>query len=492
MITKAISEPASLLPLTNRSRLRYAMQQARTYESWAKAAKELDLVSGNEQWKQKDRTNLYDYATIRRRRDQLHTMRQRGNNTGLVFALEEGVHGNLGGMGRPILFSKTHFGTKKLIVDYVDTVSDALLHIEKLPNSEIDQAVKLDLFKRASHCFGRSALMFSSGGTRMYFHFGVAKTLQEQGLLPTVLSGSSAGALTCAILGTHTDEELKTILTPENIFFGKEWAPNIVERLTGMRRIYGSESFEHTFERLIPDLTFREAMEISGRHISISVSPCERHHSPRLLNAITSPHVLIRSAVRASCAVPGLFEPVQLLARNARGKVVPYLKSRWVDGIFAADLPAKQLARLYGTNHYIVSYINPMLLPVFRDHKVEGRKFQPVVNMMKGSARNLLKVSESLMGKYLSPSSNVALVNKLMHDILSQDYVGDVSIVPERRMMSPLKLVSPNTFEEIAELMREGERQTWPRMEMIRISSKISRTLDGILRRAGEDGHSGY
>jgi TAG lipase/steryl ester hydrolase/phospholipase A2/LPA acyltransferase len=221
MITKAISEPASLLPLTNRSRLRYAMQQARTYESWAKAAKELDLVSGNEQWKQKDRTNLYDYATIRRRRDQLHTMRQRGNNTGLVFALEEGVHGNLGGMGRPILFSKTHFGTKKLIVDYVDTVSDALLHIEKLPNSEIDQAVKLDLFKRASHCFGRSALMFSSGGTRMYFHFGVAKTLQEQGLLPTVLSGSSAGALTCAILGTHTDEELKTILTPENIFFGK-------------------------------------------------------------------------------------------------------------------------------------------------------------------------------------------------------------------------------------------------------------------------------
>jgi len=223
----------------------------------------------------------------------------------------------------------------------VDTVSDALLHIEKLPDSEIDQTVKLDLFKRAGHCFGRSALMFSSGGPSMYFHFGVAKTLQEQGLLPTVLSGSSAGSLTCAILGTHTDEELKTILTPENIFFGKEWAPNIVERMTGMRRICGSESFERTFERLIPDLTFREAMEISGRHVSISVSPCEHHHSPRLLNAINSPHVLIRSAMRASCAVPGLFEPVQLLARNARGKVVPYLKSRWVDGIFAADLASQ-------------------------------------------------------------------------------------------------------------------------------------------------------
>ncbi len=492
MIVRALSKPASRISVTPKSKLLKAMQEARSYATWSKAAKELDAASGNDRWKERDRSDLYDYVTIRRRRDQLKAMRQRGNNMGLVFALEEGVHGNLGGMGRPVLFSKTHFGTKKLITEYVDAVSDALLHIEKLPNSEIDPSVKLDLFKRASHCYGRSALMFSSGGTRMYFHFGVAKALLDQGLLPTVLSGSSAGALTCAILGTHTDAELKEIFKPENIFFGEEWEPNIVERMTGLRRIYGTEAFEHTFERLIPDLTFREAFEISGRHISISVSPCERHHSPRLLNAITSPHVMIRSAVRASCAVPGLFEPVQLLARNASGKTVPYLKSRWVDGVFAADLPAKQLARLYGTNHYIVSYINPVLLPMFRDHKLENRTMQPVVTMMKGSAKNFLKVSDSLIGKYLPATSNVALANKLMHDILSQDYVGDISIVPERRLMSPLKLVSPNTHEEIAELMREGERQTWPRMEMIRISSKISRTLDGILRRAGEDGHSGY
>lgn len=492
MLARVLSKPMALMSESQRNKLHRVMREAKTYEIWSRAAKQLDTLCGNDAWKQQDRSNLYDYATIRRRRDQLRTMRRRGNNRGLIFALEEGVHGNLGGMGRPILFSKTYFGTKKLITEYVDAVADTLLHIEKLPDGEIDPAIKLDLFKRASHCFGRSAMMFSSGGTRMYFHFGVAKALLEQGQLPTVLSGSSAGALACAIIGTHSDEELKKILTPENIFFGEEWEPNIVERMTGMRRIYGSESFEHTFERLIPDLTFREAFEISGRHVSISVSPCERHHSPRLLNAITSPHVLIRSAVRASCAVPGLFEPVQLLARNAHGKVVPYLKSRWVDGIFAADLPAKQLARLYGTNHYIVSYINPVLLPLFRDHKVEGRRLEPLIGMIKGSARNFLKVSESILGRYLSPSSNVSLANKLMHDILSQDYVGDISIVPERRLMSPLKLVSPNTYEEIAELMREGERQTWPRIEMIRISAKISRTLDGILKRAGEDGHSGY
>ena len=38
---------------------------------------------------------------------------------------------------------------------------------------------------------------------------------------------------------------------------------------------------------------------------------------------------------------------------------------------------------------------------------------------------------------------------------------------------------------QIGELMFEGERQTWPRIEMIRISSLISRRLDDILARAG-------
>ena len=36
----------------------------------------------------------------------------------------------------------------------------------------------------------------------------------------------------------------------------------------------------------------------------------ERDQKSRLLNAIASPNVLIRSAVMASCAIPGVFPPV--------------------------------------------------------------------------------------------------------------------------------------------------------------------------------------
>ena len=325
--------------------------------------------------------------------------------------------------------------------------------------------------------------MLSSGGTLMYFHFGVVKALLEQDVLPAVISGSSAGAIVAAVLATRTNEELKDFLTPENIYFGHIWEPDNRSRRR-LRPILGVEAFEQTFDRLIPDLTFREAFELTGRNISISVSPCERHQTPRLLNAITSPHVLIRSAVRASCAVPGLFEPVQLLARDANGKTVPYLKSRWIDGVFAADLPAKQLARLYGTNHYIVSYINPVLLLTFRDHKLQSDRLGPMVDMIKGMTRNLVKSTDMVIAKYM-PASSMGFANKVVHDLLSQNYVGDINIAPGRRAVSPFKLLSPCTLDEISDLLLDGERQTWPRIEMIRNSSKVSRTLDGILQRAG-------
>jgi len=479
-----LAEPATkkLKVSKHKHAVRNDLRLSTRYEEWAERARALDELSGRAKWRIREPSNLYDHAMIRARLDQLVALRAAGDSHGLVFAIEEGVHGNLGGMGKPVLHTKAYFGTKTLITDFVDTVCDTLLHIESLPEDEVPEAVKLDLFRRASHCYGRSALMMSSGGMLMFFHFGVAKALFDEGVLPSVISGSSAGAIVAAVIGTRSDDELRGFLTPENIFFGEPWSPNLLERTTGLRRFFGATSFDATFDRLIPDMTFREAFERSGRNISISVSPCERHQSPRLLNAITSPHVLIRSAVRASCAVPGLFEPVQLLARDAQGNTVPYLKARWIDGVFAADLPAKQLARLYGTNHYTVSYINPVLMPMFRDHKLKQNHLRPLLDMMKSSARGMLKSTDVVLGKYL-PASTAGSVNKIVHDLLSQQYTGDINITPERRLVSPLKLVSPMTHREIGDMLLEGQRQTWPRIEMIRLSSKISRTLSDILAR---------
>src|SRR3546814_2787440 len=88
----------------------------------------------------------------------------------------------------------------------------------------------------------------------------------------------------------------------------------------------------------------------------------------RLLNAITAPNVLIRKAVLASCAVPGVFPPVMLMARGEDGARVPYQPDRrWVDGSVTHDIPTRRLERLYGVNHHIVSQANPLALPFATD-----------------------------------------------------------------------------------------------------------------------------
>src|SRR3546814_13735032 len=83
----------------------------------------------------------------------------------------------------------------------------------------------------------------------------------------------------------------------------------------------------------------------------------------RLLNAITAPNVLIREAVLASCAVPGVFPPVMLMARGEDGARVPYQPARrWVDGSVTPDIPTPRLARHYCVNHHIVRQPHPLAL----------------------------------------------------------------------------------------------------------------------------------
>lgn len=74
--------------------------RAATYQDWKDAALEHDELSGKDRWRQSDRTNLYDYAQIRDRLDHLRKLRASHDHMGLLYALNEGIHGNMGGMGR--------------------------------------------------------------------------------------------------------------------------------------------------------------------------------------------------------------------------------------------------------------------------------------------------------------------------------------------------------------------------------------------------------
>jgi len=331
-------------------RLQADMNAATSYEEWQEAAIRHDAASNVDKWKESDVSKHFDYASIRKRLEKLRRLRSKGDCAGLLFALNEGVHGNIDGMGHPRLYGKAKFGTKRLIVDYVDEVSAALELLADECADDIPFDQRLDFFRRARHCFGCSALMMSGAGSLLFFHIGVAKTLWQYGVLPAILSGSSGGAIVGGIISTNLEQDLEKIFKPENLVYEIERDQGILSRLSAFRpEVARAEEVREALERFIPDVTFLEALQTTGRHLNISIAAAEKHQTSRLLNAITTPNVYVREAVMASAAVPGFFPPVRLAAKNDAGKRQAYLPSRrWVDGSLSDDIPAKRLARVYG------------------------------------------------------------------------------------------------------------------------------------------------
>ncbi len=462
-----------------------SMDEAESYPHWKSLAQEHDALSGMADWREVEHTDLYDYAQIRLRLDRLRSLRARNDYQGLLFALNEGIHGNMGGMGKSILYRKAKLGTKRLIEDYISEIDESLRLIAEVSDDEISVQQKVEFFYRCNVCFGRSALMLSGGGVLGFLHMGVVNMLLEQNLLPRVISGSSAGSIVAGVLACNTDTEMQHFEHSALLQHEVKADASLLRRLfLGTGPQLTTEDVEGIVERLIPNMTFEEAYAKTGRQVSITVAPAEPHQRSRLLNAWTSPNVYIRAAAMASCAVPGVFPPVMLMAKNVHGNPQPYLPGRrWIDGSIAEDLPAKRLSRLYSTNHYIVSMVNPIATAFLSkgDERSPLRKAAGTLGV--GMGREVLNFYRGIAQ---TNGDNWPRLNMMLHGahaLLDQEYTGDINIVPNFRIANPLRLLSHVDEEELLVLIREGERAAYSRVEAIRRCTMISRTLEEILYR---------
>ncbi|MEK9919127.1 MAG: DUF3336 domain-containing protein [Luminiphilus sp.] len=474
--------------MTTKSELRQHdrdMDLAVSYDEWFAAAEKHDAASGMSEWRLEEPSDLYDHAQIRYRLDRLRKFRKSKDWSGLLYALNEGIHGNMGGMGKSVLYRQAKSGTKVLIEQYIQEIDEALRLLAELPDEVIPVQQKLDFFYRSNVCYGRSALMLSGGGVLGFLHVGVVTELLRHGLLPRVISGSSAGSIVAAALAAYTDEEMQQLDFIRLLESGGNDAAALIRRwLIGVGDRFTAENTEQLIAATIPDLTFAEAYAKTGRQVSITVAPAEPHQRSRLLNAVSSPNVYLRSAAMASCAIPGVFPPVMLQAKNERGEPQPYLPARrWVDGSVADDLPAKRLSRLFSTNHYIVSMVNPVAR-AFLPREERTRPLRRAASSLGiGIGREVLNFYRGVAKKY---GDNWPKFNMMLHGIhalLDQEYSGDINIVPKFRLQNPLKLISQPSTEELRVLVNEGRRATFSRLESVRRCTQISRTLEEILHR---------
>ncbi|WP_246218685.1 DUF3336 domain-containing protein [Parasphingorhabdus halotolerans] len=409
-----------------------AMAQATSYSEWADAAAAHDRSTGVDVWKESDESKHFDNKSIRRRLKRLSKLWKSQDNAGLLYALNEGIHGNMDGMGNKRLHQKAKFGTKQLIQDYVDAIVNSLEYLASDKVNDIPFEEKLDFFRRAQHCYGRSAFLMSGSGAFLYFHVGVVKALWSEGLLPHIMSGSSGGSVVGALIATHTDDEIPPYFEAKNLFddsISDDDGEAGFGLFGGSRRLKADE-IRARLTTMLPDLTFQEAYELTGRHLNVSIAPAEKHQTSRLLNAIASPNVYIREAVLASCAVPGVYPPVTLAAKDHTGKRIPYLPNRkWVDGSVTHDLPAKRLARLYGVNHHIVSQANPLVTPFASDVSQQKTPISAIRNATTTTMKAWINANVDIMQKPLSYFPRLNSLANMTLSVINQDYMGDINII---------------------------------------------------------------
>ena len=97
------------------------------------------------------------------------------------------------------------------------------------------------------------------------------------------------------ILGFHTESKMEFVM----------------DMLRG-KVVLKTETLKEYVRQNTGDMTFKEVYEKHGWNLNITVTDFSLQQDSRLLNYLTSPNVIVWSAVLASCAIPGMYQKVEL------------------------------------------------------------------------------------------------------------------------------------------------------------------------------------
>jgi NTE family protein len=453
------------------------MAHASTYPEWYALAMAFDERVGALDWRACDRSDLMHTELIRRQMHEMRRLREQGDGFGVIDALQESLYRHLTEFSNPALYQRALSGTKFLVTDYLEEVEACMMFLCRAERGGINARKKLRRFLQAEKLFGQPALMLSGGAVFGIFHLGVIKGLWENGLLPRVISGSSMGAIVGTWACCRNEVELRMLLEDPCSVLNREALRFLLpaEALEARALMDQPRLLRHIVANA-GSYTFREAYRHSGRILNISVSPTSKRQKPRVLNWLTAPEALVEYAALASSAIPGAFPPVRLQARR-NGEVRPYIEGEtWVDGSVADDMPMGRMSRLLNTNLFIASQANPHVIPFIRHYRSRG--LVPGLQHVGGAFVHAnLAASFSLAKDYL-PLSPLRTLFEKFHSLTAQTYMGDINVQMPFQAGLYRKLMRDPSEADLRLFVRLGERETWPRIEMIRNQTRVHRMFE--------------
>lgn len=179
-----------------------------------------------------------------------------------------------------------------------------------------------------------------------------------------------------------------------------------------------------------------------------------------------------------------VFTPFVLMEKDPlTGEVVPWndLHRQYIDGSVDGDLPMARLSEMFNVNHFIVSQVNPHVVPFLpRDEgpiSDHNRQASPTSHWLQ-KATNL--ATEEVLHRMHVLSELGIFSNSLTKasSILSQKYFGDINIFPEIPYSNFSLVLKNPTTEFMLKACYSGERATWPKLARIRNHLAIELALD--------------
>ncbi|CAG8644253.1 13799_t:CDS:2 [Cetraspora pellucida] len=471
-------------------RLREQLRRSTTYDEWIAAAKDLDSYLDYDSWKDEVPFGYYDFNLLQKVNLDLKNLKQgpTENLPMLKSALQHCVKNNFAGVENVSLYSQTYYGTKQIVEEYYDEVSESLDVLRTTKSLSFEE--KRKLFRNTYKNYGRTALCLSGGACFGYYHVGVVKALFDADILPTIITGTSAGALIAALVCVRTDDELVQVLKPElcqRLTACSEKFPQWFKRwwLTGAR--FDAYEWSRKVQWLTKgSLTFREAYERTGRILNISVIPNDPHSPPKVLNYVTAPDCVIWSAVIASAAVPGILNPVVLMQKLKNGTLAPYnYGHKWKDGSLRTDIPTQSLYMHFNVKNTIVSQVNPHVHLFF--YAPRGSVGRPVSHrhgrgwrggFVVASIEQYLKLD---LNKWLKWVRDLELLPKFADQdwssIWLQRFEGNITIWPKSSIWDFFYILTDPDYNRLDQMIMKGQRVTWPKLHMISNRLKIERAI---------------
>lgn len=169
------------------------------------------------------------------------------------------------------------------------------------------------------------------------------------------------------------------------------------------------------------------------------------------------------------------------------GEPVPWndLHRQYIDGSVDGDLPMTRLSEMFNVNHFIVSQVNPHVVPFLpkddepssltnQESHTVPRWLQTMTHLAKDEVLHRMTVLSEL-GVF--PNS----FNKVV-SIMNQRYSGDINIYPEILYANFPRILQNPTTDFMLKACLTGERATWPKFSRIRNHCAIELALDSAIQ----------